>query len=182
MTNGAIDRIGHGSVHVPNTCISLFGGIQPARLRTYSLRCFTGWAIERLTYSTLSTLDLADVPPSWEYTDRIPNLGAMRLVTYVYRRVAALDNQNPLMLKFDESAQLLFQAFQTELEQRIRGSDISPAMQAHLSKYRSLLPSLALLFALADGHTQTVPIVYACDWCEYLETHAHARTLNRIYP
>jgi putative DNA primase/helicase len=52
-------------------------------------------------------------------------------------------------------------------------------MQAHLSKYRSLMPSLALLFALADGHTDYVPLLHAklaCDWCDYLETHA-----NRVY-
>src|SRR6185437_1088522 len=30
-----LDRIGRGSVHVPHACISLFGGIQPARLRSY---------------------------------------------------------------------------------------------------------------------------------------------------
>lgn len=109
----------------------------------------------------------------------------MQLATSVYRRIAALDDKNPLMLKFDESAQLLFQVFQTELEQGIRGSDISPAMQAHLSKYRSLMPSLALLFALADGHSQTVPITYAkqaCDWCEYLKTHAHRVYASQIKP
>ena len=53
------------------------------------------------------------------------------------------------------------------------------SMQAHLAKYRSLMPSLALLFALADGHTDSVPISHArlaCDWCDYLETHA-----NRVY-
>jgi putative DNA primase/helicase len=30
-----IDRIGRGSVFVPHACVSLFGGIQPARLRSY---------------------------------------------------------------------------------------------------------------------------------------------------
>jgi len=52
-------------------------------------------------------------------------------------------------------------------------------MQAHLAKYRSLMPSLALLFALADGHMDYVPVSQArlaCDWCDYLETHA-----NRVY-
>ena len=97
----------------------------------------------------------------------------------VYCRIAALDAANPLRLQFDDEAQALFEQWLTDLEQRIRAEDVPPAMQAHLSKYRSLMPSLALLFALADGHTDCVPLSQAqlaCDWCDYLETHA-----NRVY-
>jgi hypothetical protein len=41
------------------------------------------------------------------------------------------------------------------------------------------MPSISLLLALAAGQTEKVPAVYAraaCDWCEYLESHA-----RRIY-
>ena len=34
-TSFTIDRIGRGSIHVEHCCVSLFGGIQPARLRAY---------------------------------------------------------------------------------------------------------------------------------------------------
>ncbi len=86
---------------------------------------------------------------------------------------------DPLRLQFDDEAQALFEQWLTDLEQRIRGEEVAPVMQAHLAKYRSLMPSLALLFALADGHTDSVPLSQAklaCDWCDYLETHA-----NRVY-
>ncbi len=34
-TGHTIDRIGRGTVHVPECCLSLLGGIQPGRLRSY---------------------------------------------------------------------------------------------------------------------------------------------------
>jgi hypothetical protein len=56
-------------------------------------------------------------------------------------------------------------------------------MAAHLAKYRSLMPSLALLFELADAEglpaAGTVSLTHArqaAAWCEYLEVHA-----RRIY-
>src|SRR5262245_25833128 len=54
-----------------------------------------------------------------------------------------------------------------------------PAMKAHLSKYRSLVPSLALLSHLADGATGDVSLdatTRAAAWAEYLESHA-----KRVY-
>ena len=37
-----------------------------------------------------------------------------------------------------------------ELENRLRNNDETPAVQEHLGKYRSLMPSLALIFHLLD--------------------------------
>ena len=59
----------------------------------------------------------------------------------------------------------------------------SPLMTEHLGKYRSLFPSLALIFhlmAIADGG-QPGPVsenaaLLAEHWCEYLEGHA-----RRVY-
>jgi putative DNA primase/helicase len=120
-----------------------------------------------------------DAPPGWKYTDRKPDMDAVDRAEQVYRRIAALDTATPLRLQFDDEAQALFEQWLTDLEQRIRDEGLSPHMQAHLAKYRSLMPTLALLFALADGRTECVPISHAqlaCDWCDYLVTHA-----NRIY-
>jgi len=44
----------------------------------------------------------------------------------------------------------LFIEWLAELEAKIRGDELHPALVSHLSKYRSLMPSLALLFELAD--------------------------------
>ena len=52
-------------------------------------------------------------------------------------------------------------------------------MQHYLAKYRSLMPSLALLFELADDGRDKISLQHAkqaAAWCDYLESHA-----RRIY-
>jgi hypothetical protein len=174
-----LDRIGRGSVYVPHTCISLFGGIQPARLRAYLAEALRDGPSNDGLIQRFQLLVYPDAPADWEYVDQNPDLDALARAELVYRRVAEIDVQMPLRLKFDEPAQAFFVEWLTELERRIRDEEIAPVMRAHLAKYRKLMPALALLFALADGHTEAVPLRYAQmagAWCAYLETHA-----QRIY-
>jgi putative DNA primase/helicase len=174
-----IDRIGRGSVFVAHACVSLFGGIQPARLRSYLADALKDGPSNDGLMQRFQLLVWPDIPDGWQYIDRKPHIAALERAGEVYRRIVALDATSPLRLHFDDDAQVLFEHFLTELERRIRDDSLSPAMQAHLAKYRSLMPSLALLFALADGHKDCVPLLHAqlaCDWCDYLETHA-----NRVY-
>ena len=59
------------------------------------------------------------------------------------------------------------------------GMNTCPAMEAHLSKYRSLIPSLALDCHLADGVHGDVTLTSftrAAAWAEHLESHA-----RRVY-
>lgn len=174
-----IDRIGRGSVFVPHACVSLFGGIQPARLRSYLADALRDGPSNDGLMQRFQLLVWPDIQEGWQYIDRKPDADSLKHTAEVYCRITAMDAAHPLRLQFDDAAQVLFQQWLTDLEQRIRGNDLAPAMQAHLAKYRSLMPSLALLFALADGHTECVPLSQtqlACDWCDYLETHA-----NRVY-
>lgn len=170
-----LDRIGRGSVHVPHACVSLFGGIQPARLGQYLADALRDGPSNDGLIQRFQFIVWPDLPHGWQYIDRKPDTNALEYAAHVYRQVAHMDPASPLRLKFAADAQVLFEAWFTKLEQRVRGDDLHPAMQAHLAKYRSLMPSLALLFALADGRTDSVPLSeaqLACDWCEYLETHA----------
>jgi len=174
-----IDRIGRGSVFVPHACVSLFGGIQPARLRSYLADAMRDGPSNDGLVQRFQLMVWPTTSPAWLYIDRQPDMNALERAGQVYRRIASLDATNPLRLQFDDEAQALFEQWLTDLEQRIRGEEVAPVMQAHLAKYRSLMPSLALLFALADGHMDYVPVSQArlaCDWCDYLETHA-----NRVY-
>ncbi len=170
-----IDRIGRGSVHVPHACISLFGGIQPARLRDYLADALQDGPSNDGLMQRFQLMVWPDIAREWRYIDRKPDSEALERAANVYRRVAAIEATEPLRLQFDGEAQALFEQWLTDLERRIRAEDVPPAMLAHLAKYRSLMPSLALLFALADGHTDYVPLSQArlaSDWCDYLETHA----------
>ena len=84
---------------------------------------------------------------------------------------------------FAPDAQGFFYDWLTAHEGKLRRNGEEPIMIEHLAKFRSLMPSLALIFHLievADG-TASGPVTLrstqlAAQWCEYLETHA-----RRIY-
>jgi len=75
-----------------------------------------------------------------------------RTAEKLYRRLAHLD-AGATPVSYAPDSQELFVVWLTELEGKVRANDLHPALVAHLSKYRSLMPSLALLFELADGGT-----------------------------
>ena len=89
----------------------------------------------------------------------------------MYARLADMDAAQAPTFRFDQQAQELFVAWVTELEGKLRGIGLHPALVSHLAKYRSLMPSLAVLFHLADGDAGTVSLRHAqqaAAWCEYL--------------
>ena len=82
--------------------------------------------------------------------------------------------------RFAPDAQALFNDWHTDLTARAREKDTHVAIEAHLVKYPSLMPSLALIFHLAEG-CQTSPVTLraaqrAVAWCKYLESH-----MRRMY-
>ena len=93
-------------------------------------------------------------------------------------------------LRFSPEAQELFNEFRGGLEKRIRGGDgTTPAFESHMSKYRSLMPSLALIFHLVDvvGGQEQGPVGLqsarlAAMWCDYLEEHARKIYASELYP
>jgi hypothetical protein len=73
--------------------------------------------------------------------------------------------------------QELFDGWRAALEQRLRAEDEHPVLLSHLAKYRSLMPSLALILHLIDGDDRGVggPVSRvaaerAGAWCQHLET------------
>jgi putative DNA primase/helicase len=187
-----IDRIGRGTIHVPACCMSILGGIQPGRLRSYlaeTLRDGPGndGLMQRFQLSVWP-----DMPSNWEYVDRAPDPVAEQRVRHVFRELTRLDSAQPLRFRFAPDAQELFIDWLTELEAKLRSNELHPALISHLSKYRSLMPSLATLFELADlasiegfdGASLAKKINFVCldhtrqaaAYCDYLESHA-----RRIY-
>jgi hypothetical protein len=83
-------------------------------------------------------------------------------------------------VRFTEEAQEVFDRWRDELEGKLRTEEHPPALESHLAKYRSLMPSLALVFQLIGfvdgtgegGAVGLRPAIQAAAWCEYLETHA----------
>ena len=79
------------------------------------------------------------------------------------------------LLHFDEDAQVVFNAWYPEIETLLRSDDLGPAEQSHFAKYRSLIPGLALLFHLLEGHAGEVCsecLSGALGYAKYLKSHA----------
>jgi putative DNA primase/helicase len=191
-TGYTIDRIGRGTITVEACCMSMLGGIQPGRLRSYLVDALKDGPSNDGLIQRFQLLVWPDTAPDWSYVDRAPDAASEEQAARVFRRLVELDAENPARFRFASEAQQLFIEWLAELEAKIRGDELHTALISHLSKYRSLMPSLALLFELADrvgfvgfegsslgcsenfvslGHTRQ-----AAAWCEYLESHA-----RRVY-
>jgi putative DNA primase/helicase len=183
-----VDRIGRGSIYVPAVCVSLFGNIQPSRLRSFLSQAFAGGPGDDGLFQRFQIIVWPDALREWKLVDRPPNNTALAVAEKVFNALSRLSIEEPLDTCFAPDAQKLFFEWWTELEGKIRDvSGLYPAIVAHLSKYRSLMPSLALLFALAELAAVDAPIAagmtvgldharQAAAYCGYLESHA-----RRIY-
>jgi len=175
--------------------MSMLGGIQPGRLRSYLVDALSDGPSNDGLIQRFQLLVWPDTPADWEYVDRKPDPASEELASEVYRKLVKLDSENPLRFRFEPEAQQLFVEWVADLESKLRGGEQHPALVSHLSKYRSLMPSLALLFELADraaggfdgfvganpGESQNFRVSLehakqAAAWCEYLESHA-----RRVY-
>jgi hypothetical protein len=78
-------------------------------------------------------------------------------------------------VKFEPDAQERFSAWRLDLERLLRSKTLHPSLESHLSKYRKLVPTLALINHLAARRTENVTadaVERAISFAAYLETHA----------
>ena len=178
------DRIGRGTLHIVGACLAILGGIQPEPLADM-VRGLRGSGDDGM----LQRFQLAvwpDASRAWTNIDRRPDLEARERVSALMQRLdtmtadrADADPGTIPALRFSDDAQCLFDAWREALEVRLRNDSEHPTIEAHLAKYRSLVPSLALLIHLVEHSTGPVELLsleQAIAWAEYLETHA-----RRIY-
>ncbi len=186
MDGFIFDRIGRGTIDIPAVCLSVLGGIQPGPLGAYLSGAMAGGGGDDGLLQRFQLTVWPDVTGEWRDVDRWPDSQARGLAWSVFERLDRLDpqaigaEQDPAgglpFLRFAEPAQELFREWRGELERRLRAGEEHPALEAHLAKYRSLVPALALLRHLAD-HPEGGPVgeaacLAACAWAEYLEGHA----------
>ena len=191
--NGSLetDRIGRGHIRITGMCISLLGTIQPGVLDAYLRAAVSGGVGDDGLMQRFQLAVQPDDPGAWVDVDRWPDAAARNRVARIFRQIdradgASLGGETDLFdeggvpfLRFDDEAQGLFGQWRSTLENRLREGGEHPAMEAHLTKYRSLVPSLALLIHLADGGIRAVgpdALRRAIGWAVYLESHA-----RRIY-
>lgn len=176
------DRIGRGKVHAEAVCLSIVGGIQPARLRGYLSDAVTDGPGNDGLLQRFQVLVWPDLDPQYRHVDRAPNREAEQRVVEVFTSLVNRLEVGRPPYRFDHAAQELFDEWSNELETKVRGDDLHPALVGHLAKYRSLMPALSLLFWLADnaatphGEISLGHARQAAATCEYLEAHA-----RRVY-
>lgn len=186
----ATDRIGRGHVRADCVNLSLLGTIQPNVLRQIVYDAVAGGGSDD---GLVARFQLAVYPNPVRHfvkVGRHPDYQAMNHYKDLIQRLVKLDPTSigaattadgVAYLTFSDEAQVIFDDWQQPFEDRIRNpdSDEHPAMLAHLGKYRSLFPKLALILHLADGGTGPIgggAAARAMIWLKYLEAHA-----RRIY-
>lgn len=198
------DRIGRGTTHVEAVCEAMLGGIQPGPLGEYLRSTVRGGAGADGLIQRFQLIVYPNLSGEFINVDRSPNKEARFRAFSLFKK---LDSINPAeigakieppppsfdgseisrpgipFLNFDPEAQALFDEWRKDLEEKIRKGEEHPALEAHLSKYRSLMPSLALLFYLLDlaegrraAGVSIRAAMMAAGWCDFLEAHA-----RRIY-
>lgn len=185
------DRILRGKgLHIPALCLSIIGGTQPGVLAEYVRQANSGGAGADGLLQRFSLMVYPNVSPDWREVDRYPDSDARLIVSQLAERldsispeeIGAEDDQHGGVpfLRFDADAQDLFSEWRKALEHRLRAGDEHPAIVSHLSKYRKLIPSLALINHLCDaregGAVTESALLRAIAFSEYLESHA-----RRIY-
>ena len=217
-----IDRIGRGTLYVPALVMSVVGGIQPGKLKRYIDDALADGAGADGLLQRLQLTVWPDDLGEWTAPDRSRDAGAKERA---YKIFMWLDDLQPEdinasqveagdipFVRFSPEAQSLYDEWRDELEHRLRGIELesTPAFESHIAKYRSLMPSLALLFHLIDlaekaiaftdktatngsvssvgessGHSQDVSLDaarLASAWCEFLEHHARKVYSREIEP
>ena len=172
-----IDRIGRASIHLHSYCISLFGGFQPDRIKAYVRETQSGSSNNDGLIQRFQMIVWPDQIQKLKIVDRPPNKNALAAIDKALLGLSTLEAET--RLHFHKSAQTLFNDWFQANESLLREGKLDPARHSHFAKYRSLIPGLALLIHLIDGHPDEV--CYACleksiSFSTYLKGHA-----NRIY-
>ena len=188
-----VDRIGRGTLHIPALCLSVLGGIQPGPLAAYIYQAAHGGYGDDGLLQRFQLLVWPDPPTKWKNVDRFPDNAAKQRAYQVFKRLdlIPIKNQHEVFaIRFSEEAQNHFDGWRNELENRLRAGNLSHTLESHLAKYRSLIPSLALIFHLietVDQNNSIVPVashstLQAIEYCQYLESHAIRLYASRDMP
>jgi putative DNA primase/helicase len=178
------DRIGRGfNLHVPAVWLSLVGSIQPGPLKSYVHAATRGGGGDDGLLQRFGCMVWPDPSPAWRNIDRYPDTDAKGQAFETVRALSefgagAVDDDGlPVVqvLKFDVLGQEVFDGWRERLEAELRADTLPAPIESHLAKYRKLMPTMALLCALADGEAKLVRERHALQgaaWCDYLRTHA----------
>jgi hypothetical protein len=188
--NYTFDRITRESITLTRYQLAVFGGFQPDRIKAYVRYAQSGSSKNDGLLQRFQLLVWPDLPDDFELIDRPANKAA---ILRMHNAIVALKNfsepslpglstanSNGIQLfHFNHDAQEQFNNWYLENEKMLRHGRLDPSEHGHFAKYRSLIPGLALLFHLLDGHTGPICkncVTQALHFARYLKSHA-----KRIY-
>lgn len=183
--NYTFDRIGRGSIRLKHYAMSVFGGFQPDKIKHYAQMAQSGSSQNDGLLQRFQLLVWPDLDEKYTFVDRLPDQTALEAMSNAMLNLRSagksgqLNKDGSYLLHFDAQAQVFFNAWYVINEELLRSKDIGPAEQSHFSKYRSLVPGLALLFHLLEGHNDAVCcdcLTGALKYAAYLKSHA-----KRVY-
>ena len=182
------DRIIRGTLDIEAAIVSIIGAIQPGPLQAYLRDAVRGGSGDDGLMQRFQLAVWPDVSAVWRNVDRWPDSDAKNAAWAVFQRLdqqtaddfgAERDQSDaseiPFLRLSPTSAQQQFDDWREPLEKRLRSGQDHPAIESHLGKYRSLVPSLALLIHLADTRGGLIggeSLDKAIGWATYLESHA----------
>ena len=187
--NYTFDRISRESITLTRYQLGVFGGFQPDRIRAYVKQSQGGSSKNDGLLQRFQLITWPDLPEQFELVDRPANKTAIDQMHRAIARLAeitrfdlpscTMNSSGALLLHFEPAAQLKFNEWYVANENLLRSGKVDSSMHGHFAKYRSLIPGLALLFHLVDGHDGPV-----CEECfdraflfaKYLKSHA-----KRVY-
>jgi hypothetical protein len=170
-----VDRVSRGSVFIEKNTLSLVGTIQPDVLQSIFM------SQNSSNDGFMQRLQLAVWPDSLEqeYVDTLPN---EEYEQTAWATFTDLYQTNERTLKFCEQAQKVFIDWYKQTIKNIADLIQNEQLELanHVTKYRKMVPALALLIELAENvdasYIAEDSIIRAVLWANYLITHA-----KRIY-
>jgi putative DNA primase/helicase len=185
------DRMTREGATLDAICLSVLGSTQPGRLADYIRAAVKGGSGDDGLMQRFGLLVWPDTISDWKDIDRWPDSDASREAFAVFDRMSELDPpaigaeqdedretgelRGPAYLRLDAAALEIFREWREEWERKCRAGSELPALESHFTKYRKLVPALALISHLADhgaGAVGAVSMLRALAWADYLEPHA----------
>ena len=182
-SNFTNDTIGRGTIEVPNNTLSILGTSQPSPWRNILADTVNSTHKDDGFPQRFQLAVYPDIPIDWKIIDRKPNYEARQQVYDVFdyldnldpTAIGAKEADGQFYLNFTLDAQEIFNKWWTDHENWLRNDDDLPSyLISHFSKYRSLLPSIALILHLSNkniGDVDIESVEKAIQWIEYLKSH-----------
>jgi Protein of unknown function (DUF3987)/Bifunctional DNA primase/polymerase, N-terminal/Primase C terminal 2 (PriCT-2) len=180
------ERIIRGKIEIPNACVSLLGTTQPAKISHLVQSANSGGKQDDGLMQRFALMIWPDHSSAWKSADRHADTEAKEKAIKVFYDLDGIKSKDIItgeysvdeaitFLRFDDEALAAFVNWRGALEKKLRSGELSPALESHFSKYRKLVPTIALINYLADGGRNAVDLTAlkkAIAFSDYLAAHA----------